>query len=73
MRNKPDDIPEDVWEAARTVLDGYLYGKMSPDEAIARAILAERERCAERYRVGAGPDSWDYFANAERAILAGAP
>lgn len=45
---KPDDIPEDVWEAAQGV-----FNRVDPEGAmlrnpmleIARAILAERERC----------------------------
>lgn len=49
------DIPEDVMEAARAVyLDGCLYGYTDQQfiDAIARAIMAERERCkkiAETY------------------------
>lgn len=37
---KPDDIPQDVWDAARDVVkrQGIL--------ATARAIMAEREACA---------------------------
>jgi hypothetical protein len=38
---KPDDIPQDVWDAARKL--GFLRGR----EIIARAIMAERERCAQ--------------------------
>lgn len=43
---KPEDIPKDIWDATGRVLDGYLYSPMSADEAIARAIMAEREACA---------------------------
>lgn len=45
-----DEIPEDVWEAAESVGQAIPHG---PGDAvtvtvgdIARAILAERERCA---------------------------
>jgi hypothetical protein len=52
MSGKPDDIPEDVWRAAmkcagtvcRNLPDDY--GDLTIEvEAIARAILAERNRC----------------------------
>lgn len=49
--NRPDDIPEDVWGVALTLdarirvphMGGYDKGRIEP---IARAILAERQRCA---------------------------
>lgn len=60
--NKPDDIPEDVWDAANVAyiaiddhalapMDCLHCGGLSIDQwatqaVIARAILAERERCA---------------------------
>lgn len=53
---KPDDIPQDVWDAASEVvgtIDGLGYAKVHTDK-IARAILAERERCAEIAETGAG-------------------
>lgn len=47
--SKPDDIPDDVWAYAEAVQQSPR--KLPPASAIehhARAILAERERCAER-------------------------
>jgi hypothetical protein len=44
---RPDDIPQDVWEAAKAT--GTEMRKNQPIydiEPIARAIMAERERCA---------------------------
>lgn len=52
---KPDDIPQDVWGAAKESMEvwGSLPEPKTPYEAyknfesaIARAILTERERCA---------------------------
>ncbi len=43
MSGKPDDIPQDVWGAA---IAATRYKHIMLDEAIARAIMAERERCA---------------------------
>lgn len=48
--SKPEWCPQDVWDETGKVLDGYLYSPMSADEAIARAILAERERCSDQVR-----------------------
>lgn len=49
--SKPDDIPQDVWDAASKVataprVTGALFSEnyVLP---VARAILAERERCKE--------------------------
>ncbi|MBS1180427.1 MAG: hypothetical protein H6Q99_307 [Proteobacteria bacterium] len=49
----PADIPEDVWEAAYDEADAFspVYGcdekiRFGLTEAFARAILAERKRCA---------------------------
>jgi len=36
----------------------------------AKVRAATIEECAKVYRDGAGPDTWDYFGAAERAILA---
>ena len=62
---KPDDIPEDIWEAAvaaeREANEAYRDGIADPfvtvDQLeatgvliIARAILAERERCRMEFR-----------------------
>jgi hypothetical protein len=41
--SRPNDIPEDVWEAAAK----FWAGDGSERAAVARAILAERERCAD--------------------------
>lgn len=77
MSSKPDDVPEDVWGTAEAIwpklasgLVGFTNMRQVETEFIARAILAERKRCAERYRAGAGPNSWDFFIEAEQAILA---
>ncbi len=60
--SKPDDIAQDVWDAADSITDyisnelaASIMGTSPPptDEdglikpAIARAIMAERERCAQ--------------------------
>lgn len=44
--SKPEDIPQDVWDAADAVLDGNAWNPIRT-EAIARTIMAERERCAK--------------------------
>lgn len=46
--SKPDDIPQDVWDAARGVVWSFGGAVLDPfhAERVARAILAERERCA---------------------------
>jgi hypothetical protein len=48
QESKPDDIPEDVWATARASAFGET-GDMETDINIlvARAILAERERCVK--------------------------
>jgi hypothetical protein len=57
---KPEDIPQDVWDAAEFVGEAihgrHVRGWVSwplitasgppPQEIVARAIMAERERCA---------------------------
>jgi hypothetical protein len=44
--SKPDDIPQDVWETADACFEqGTVLGQRA-QVTIARAILAERERCA---------------------------
>lgn len=40
-------IPEDIIKAGRRCYDGLGRGSVSDSEHIARAILAERERCAK--------------------------
>ena len=47
--NRPDDIPEDVLASAEAVYDALCDAEPVSRECvaiIARAILAERERCA---------------------------
>ena len=46
--NRSEDIPQDVWDAAEAVetdINGPDHSAYS-HAAIARAIMAERERCA---------------------------
>ena len=50
MRGKPEDIPQDVWDTAErcwTFVMDETHGAPDEIEQIARAILAERERCAK--------------------------
>lgn len=59
-------IPDDVMAAARVVFAG-LSSDVSPDtqsdvEAIARALLAERERCAQIAL------QWDHRGDIAQAI-----
>ena len=47
-RTKPDDIPQDVWAAVKVWIDWYADTPASiVEEAMARAIMAEREACAQ--------------------------
>lgn len=71
--SRPNDIPQDVWDgvcALPIVSENFDDADLS---VIARAILAakaeERQNAAKRYRDGAGPDTWDFFGEAENAIL----
>ncbi len=49
MSDKPADIPADVWKAAEAFDAGLFSGHRGLYlEDFARAILAERERCAEQ-------------------------
>jgi hypothetical protein len=41
---KPEDIPQDVWDAA---VEATRYRDITLDEAIARAIMAATERAAQ--------------------------
>lgn len=50
------DIPEDIMRAARELLDGYAEDAVM---AAARAILAERERCAQIAESINFRDLWD--------------
>lgn len=40
---KPDDIPQDVWDASEDHLRTYSY-LLSSTEIVARAVVAERKR-----------------------------
>lgn len=42
---RPDWCPQDVWEAAEGQRQNWAQGPGTIKEAVARAILAERERC----------------------------
>ena len=46
---KPDGIPQDVWQQAEAALFDGSSNVMKIIEAIARAIMAEREACAQRF------------------------
>lgn len=46
MSNKPYDIPEQVWDEAGRRARGYVKDGQNSQEHFARAILAERLRCA---------------------------
>ena len=56
-QGKPDDIPQDVWDAARSTYEelfriGAFRGAgvvVDPQATIARAIMAERERCVGKW------------------------
>lgn len=67
--SRPDDIPEDIWAAAERVGEaihgrherGWVAwpliteaGTDGPQKIVARAILAERERCAVIAEAGSG-------------------
>lgn len=79
MPGKPDDIPQDVWDAASAVYAQLTVdvGEWHDKVHIARAILAERERCAklaEREGVypelnvaGGGPE---WYRHAQRIAAA---
>lgn len=43
---KPDDIPQDVWEAASDAHHELTNSHAANETIIARTIMAERERCA---------------------------
>lgn len=46
--SRPEDIPQDVWSAAVDVTKSQptSFGWAKITEAVARAIMAEREACA---------------------------
>lgn len=46
---KPDNIPQDVWDAAETAWETTAGGpdqRLAPMAAVRAAVLAEREACA---------------------------
>lgn len=43
---KPDDIPQDIWDAAIKSVRSAWRRKSNAAEGCARAIMAEREACA---------------------------
>lgn len=48
--SKPDDISQDIWDAARSATGGWMAAGNGESnhaliESVARAILAEREQC----------------------------
>lgn len=63
MTNKQDDIPDDVWKVAQDVAKS-LWLTTAKTTHIARAILAERERCALyiEQRSGSIPDRQEIAA-----------
>lgn len=44
---RPNDIPQDVWDASEDHLRTYSY-LLSSTEIIARSAMAERDACAVR-------------------------
>ena len=63
-KSKEQVVPEDIMRAAEAVLNEWANGSESrPGPLIARAILAERERCAEYHD--------DFAAQHEAAIVDG--
>jgi hypothetical protein len=68
--SKPDDIPQDIWDAASAVVgppDGLGYAKVFTDR-VARAIAAERDGC-EKIAWMTGATSTDAFVgNAGRVV-----
>lgn len=64
MTAKPEDIPQDVWDAAtRTVLDTESH-----THGIARAIMAAEKRGEERERKACVYAAQSISANNDRAI-----
>lgn len=76
---KPEDIPEDVWEVARLeavkIVEAITqeptdWAVYVVAESISRAILAERERCAE---VAERDADWSKFGKKEIDQWEGGP
>jgi DNA-binding IclR family transcriptional regulator len=44
--SKPEDIPQDVWDKAKTIVFEPYFMEWEGIAAVAYAILAEREACA---------------------------
>lgn len=52
---KPDDIPQDAWDAAREAMNAHYHVTSARNQSewdayiyvAARAVLVERERCAQ--------------------------
>lgn len=71
---KPDDIPQDIWNYAHRLHmdEGMLtHGKPNVTRLVARAIMAEREACAqviEDFTVDL--DTWD--GPTERSVASAA-
>lgn len=69
------EIPEDIEKAAHNAANGLPVGnnRQAIMAAIARAILAERKRCAEAARTVEGPEDGEYWiaARIAQAIEAG--
>lgn len=80
MHGKPDDIPQDVWDAGEDHLRRYSYLLIST-EIVARAMLAERERCAKLAELegvcpelnvaGGGPEWYRHAQRTASAIRKG--
>lgn len=63
---KPDDIPQDVWDAAGALKSAFhTIGSGNLTEFAARAIMAERERCLSAMTLKApsilGPNDWPNY------------
>lgn len=76
--SKPDDIPQDVWDAAekpafRVKMDAAAGQWWDIHPTIARAIMAERERCAnvaeaDNGLAPGGAGKFDFGPNTARRI-----
>lgn len=67
-----DKVPEELWEAARSLRNAVLWESNSSVEHIARALWAERKRAAETaYRICAETRHVSLGNQARTAILGG--
>jgi hypothetical protein len=65
-----DDFPDDIREAARRCIASWgPHGQISLDDAIAAALMAERERCA-KIAWDWEPSAWGDEVFAARTIAA---